>query len=390
MLAYFDCFSGIAGDMTIAALIDLGLDPEFLRSQLASLNLRGYEIRTWTSSRRSISGTRFDVEISDNQPHRSYRHIRGTIEDSAIEDEPKSVALSIFDCLADAESHVHGVPKDEVHFHEIGAVDSIVDIVGTAIGIGALGIDSVVCSPLPLCRGFVKTEHGTIPTPAPATLEILKGVPVVGGRSTMELVTPTGAAIAKTLADSFGDYPPFVPDRIGYGLGTADPEAFPNALRVVLGEKTSHPLVHDRIAALECHVDDLDGRILGHLMERFMADGALDVSFSPIQMKKNRPGTYVRILVPQDRTREFAERLLNETTTIGVRVHAMDRITLPRRAYDVTTSLGTVVVKELRLPDGRIERRPEYESLRHIAQRTGKPLRDVMRLVDAELENRTD
>ena len=385
LLAYFDCFSGISGDMTLAALIDLGLDQDYLRKQLGTLKLDGYSLNIRRSNRRGISGIRFDVEVAADQPHRGYRDINNLIEQSGIDETAKIRALEILEVLAEAEARVHGTTKEEVHFHEVGAVDSIIDIVGAAIGIHHLGIDEIICSPLPLSRGFVETAHGTIPTPAPATLEILKGVPVRGLECPIELVTPTGAAIARALASGFGPYPSFIPVKTGYGLGKSDPQQFPNALRVTLGREADRPLSRDQVGVVECQVDDLDPRVLGDLMELLFSRGALDVTFSSVQMKKNRPGTLVSTVIAPTLVREISETLLAHTTTLGVRVSYVDRIVLERRSETVRTSLGPVRVKVVKLFDGRTEKRPEFDDVQAIARRTVRPSREILQILDREL-----
>jgi uncharacterized protein (TIGR00299 family) protein len=385
MIAYFDCFAGISGDMTLAALIDLGLDPAYLEDQLSTLNLTDYSIKVDRSRRRGISGVRFEVDVRGHQPHRSYRNIRKIIEESPIDDAPKKSALDIFETVARAEAKVHGVDQEEVHFHEVGAVDSIIDIVGAALAVHRMGIDRIVCSPLPFSRGFVKTAHGTIPTPAPATLEILNGVPVKSADAAIELVTPTGAAIIRTLASSFGSFPSFIPVKTGYGLGSSDPEEFPNALRIILGEETEPAVKPEDVGVIECHVDDLDPRVLGDLMNLLFDGGALDVAFTSVQMKKNRPGTLVTILVPPELVAQTARTILTHTTTIGVRVSRSQRIILERHAELAQTSLGEVRVKVVELPDGHQERRVEFDDVRAIAERTGRPTRAVLRTLDIEL-----
>jgi uncharacterized protein (TIGR00299 family) protein len=385
MLAYFDCFSGISGDMTLAAMIDVGLDPDFLRDQLSLLGVDGWSLNVRRSSRRGLSGVRFEVEIFQDQPHRDYRDIRNLITKSRIQDRPKSLALDIFDALAEAEAHVHGVEKDHVHFHEIGAVDSIVDIVGTAVGFVALEIERMVCSPIPVTRGFVKTDHGVLPTPAPATMEILKNVPVKGVESSIELVTPTGAAIARTLASEFGPYPGFVPTSVGYGLGRSDPSEFPNALRIALGKESEGTIGRDQVGLLECQVDDLDPRVLGSLMDLLLAKGALDVTFTSMQMKKNRPGVGIAVVVQPNRVEEFARFLLTQTTTLGVRVSLSERIILPRTSETADTSLGPIRVKVVERPDGAKERRPEFDDAKAAAERLGRPVFEVIRTLDREL-----
>jgi len=257
--------------------------------------------------------------------------------------------------------------------------------VGAALAIHALGITRAVFSPLPLSRGFVKTAHGTIPSPAPATVEILKGVPVTGSPAPIELVTPTGAAIAKGLACEFGPYPAFVPDRVGYGLGRSDLPDSPNALRVVTGRELLAAAATDRVGLIECQVDDLDPRVLGDLMETVMARGALDVCFAPVQMKKNRPGILIRVMAPPHRTQEFARSLLSETSAIGLRLSSCERIVLHRKSHVVNTSMGEIRVKTVEMPDGAIERRPEFDDVRAIALATGLPTRTVLRRLEAEL-----
>ncbi len=387
MLAYFDCFSGISGDMTLAAMIDAGLDATFLTDQLSLLNMNGWYLKVKRSSRHGLSGTRCDVEVNEHQPHRNYRDICRMIAESRIQDRAKNRALDIFDVIAEAEARIHGVEKDHVHFHEIGAVDSIVDIVGTAVGFEALEIDKMICSPVPVNRGFVKTAHGMLPTPAPATLEILKDVPLKGVEASIELVTPTGAAIAKTLASEFGPYPNFLPKTIGYGLGRSDPHEFPNALRISIGRASEATVGRDQVGVLECQVDDLDPRILGALMDLLLSNGALDVTFSSVQMKKNRPGIAIAVLVPPQRVDDFARLLLSHTTTLGVRVSQSERILLSRTSETADTSLGSIKVKVVERADGSKERRPEFDDLKAAAERLGRPVLEILRILDRELNS---
>ncbi len=387
MLAYFDCFSGISGDMTLAAMIDAGLDPVFLRDQLSLLGLDGWSLNVRRSSRHGLSGIHCEVEVFQDQPHRDYRDIRDLITRSRIQDRPKELALDIFDVIAEAEAHVHGVEKQHVHFHEIGAVDSIVDIVGTAVGFEALGIDRMVCSPIPVNRGFVKTDHGLLPTPAPATMEILVNSPVKGVEASIELVTPTGAAIVKTLASAFDEYPNFVLTSVGYGLGTSDPYEFPNALRIAIGKECDGTMGRDKVGLLECQVDDLDPRVLGALMDLLLSKGALDVTFTSMQMKKNRPGVGISVVVQPNRVEDFARILLTQTTTLGVRVSHSERIVLPRTSETADTSLGAIRVKVIDRADGRKERRPEFDDAKVVAEQLGRPVLEVIKLLDRELNN---
>jgi len=264
-------------------------------------------------------------------------------------------------------------------------VDSIIDIVGTAVGFEALEIESMICSPIPVNRGFVKTAHGMLPTPAPATLEILKNVPVKGVEASIELVTPTGAAIAKTLASEFGPYPSFVPRSIGYGLGRSDPHEFPNALRITIGQESATAVGRDQVGVLECQVDDLDPRVLGSLMDLLLSKGALDVTYSPVQMKKNRPGTAITVITPSKTIEDFAGLLLSHTTTLGVRVSRSDRILLPRTSETVDTSLGPMRVKVIERADGMKDRRPEFDDVRAAAERLDRPVFEIMKLLEREL-----
>jgi uncharacterized protein (TIGR00299 family) protein len=385
MLAYFDCFSGISGDMTLAAMIDAGLDTDFLTNQLSMLHLDGWSLKVDRSSRHGLSGVRCDVEVTEHQPHRNYKHIRAMIGESGIQERAKNRALDIFDVIAEAEARIHGAEKDHVHFHEIGAVDSIIDIVGTAVGFEALGIERMICSPVPVNRGFVKTAHGMLPTPAPATLEILKNVPVKGVEASIELVTPTGAAIAKTLASEFGPYPSFVPQSIGYGLGRSDPHEFPNALRITIGHESEAAVGRDHVGVLECQIDDLDPRVLGAMMDLLLARGALDVTFSSVHMKKNRPGTAITVITPPNHVEDFARLLLSHTTTLGVRVSQSERILLPRTSEMVDTTLGPIRVKVIERADGMKDRRPEFDDVRAAAERLDRPVFEIMKILEREL-----
>jgi uncharacterized protein (TIGR00299 family) protein len=387
MLAYLDCFSGISGDMTIAALLDAGLDLDYLKENIALLGLTSYELKVWKSKRSGIEGTRFDVIVGDSHHHRGYTDIRNLIESSGIPDSPKVSALKTLDILAEAESVVHGVTKEEVHFHEVGAVDSIIDIVGVSLGMHWLGVDSVICSPLPMSRGFVDTAHGTIPTPAPAALEILRGAPVVSSQATIELVTPTGAAIARSFSQGFDNFPSFIPMKVGYGLGKSDPPGCLNALRIVLGRVESSTIHTDRVAVIQCHIDDLDPRVLGHVMDMLFEQGALDVTFQPLQMKKNRPGTLVSVICTLDQDSKLSEILLTHSTTIGVRVSYSSRYVLHRTLGKCATSFGEIRVKEVHLPNGDKEHRPEFDDIKDISKRTGLPCRDILSKIEAELRN---
>jgi pyridinium-3,5-bisthiocarboxylic acid mononucleotide nickel chelatase len=378
---YFDCFAGIAGDMTVAALLELGLPIETLREELALLPLTGYTLESSGTSRHGVSGTSFKVNIiAEDQPHRHYSGIAAMIEKSALKPRVKELALRIFRRLAEAEATVHGVPIERVHFHEVGAIDSIVDIVGTAIGLDYLGIDRVYSSPLPYGRGFVQTAHGRLPVPAPATANLLQGIPLAGDIGEGERVTPTGAAIIASLAEGFGAPPPMKPLGIGYGAGEKDFAEVPNLLRLVLGEDGTGAGAED-VLVIETHIDDMNPEIFGYLMEKLLEAGALDVAFSALQMKKNRPATKVTVIAPHSDLQRISSVILSESTAIGLRYYPVRRITLGRTTEERQTSLGRVRVKVLE--NGRVT--PEFDSCREIAVKHAMPLLEVYRTVEREI-----
>jgi len=377
-IAYVDCFSGISGDMMLGALVDLGFREEALVSGLAALPVSGYRIRVSRQTRRGVEGTRVEVHVDEPaQPHRHYGEIREMLAGAALSPGVRERAGAIFEQLARAEARVHGVEVDRVHFHEVGAVDSLVDVVGTALGLEALAIRDGYVSALPLGGGFVRCSHGTLPVPAPATAELLRGMRVAEHPWKEELVTPTGAAIARCLAGPA--HPPLPPvrfERVGYGVGARD-GAYPNLLRVFLGRR-EEGMEEDDVVVLRCQLDDFQPEFYPPLMERLLQAGARDVVLVPVHMKKGRPGFLVEVTaLPADQLR-LAEIVFAETTTLGIRVSPCRRIKLKRRAATVETALGHVQVKIVEGPglDGA-ECRPEYESCREVAARTGVPLRRV-------------
>lgn len=388
-VAFFDCFSGISGDMTLGALLDLGFSEDALREGLAGLALSGYEIRVSREKRKGLEGMRVEVLVEeDKQPGRDYAAIRRILAESPLPGDARQTAEAVFERLARAEAHIHGVPVDRVHFHEVGAVDSIVDIVGTALGLSALGIQTCYVSALPLGSGFVHCSHGILPVPAPATMEILKGMRVREHPAEAELTTPTGAAIASCLAGP--DHPSLPPLRlqaVGYGVGGRDLD-FPNMLRICMGEQVGG-YEEDEVQVIECQLDDLQPEIYPYLMEKLLQEGARDVTFIPVHMKKGRPGVLVQALADSDAASlHLAEVLFTETTTLGVRRSRADRIKLLRRAGVVETSLGSVAVKVVQGPCmEEPEIRPEYEACKRVASEKGVPLRrvyeEVMRVVQS-------
>ena len=379
-ILYFDCFAGIAGDMTVAALLELGLPMETLREGLAALPFSGYTLESSQVERHGIAGASFRVTLSgEDQPHRHYGGIRAMIEAAPLKERVKATSLKIFRRLAEAEAKVHGVELERVHFHEVGAVDSIADIVGTAIGLDYLDIGRIYASGLPYGRGFVQTAHGRLPVPAPATALLMQGIPLSGDIGEGERVTPTGAAIIAALAESFGPPPAMVPHRIGYGAGAKDFPELPNLLRLVLGDAADQG-VTEEVLVIETQVDDMNPELLGFLMERLLGAGALDVAFSALQMKKNRPGTLVSVIAQPADLEKLSGIILSESTAIGLRYHPTRRVTLARRVEERITSLGPVQVKVLQ--GGRVA--PEFEACRAIALASGLPLIEVYRTVERE------
>lgn len=383
---YFDCFAGIAGDMTVAALLELGVPLSLLRERLALLPLDPgqYHIGLTPVSRKGVTGSLFTVDVADQHHHRHYTDIVRMIERSSLPPGARERALLIFRRLADAEAKVHGVPLEKVHFHEVGAVDSIVDIVGTAICLDYLEVAGVHASPLPYGSGHVQTAHGRLPVPAPATAELLRGMPVHFDIGPGERVTPTGAAIVAALAGGFGAPPPMRVTAIGCGAGSKDFDDVPNILRVVLGEQVAVP-PRDTVRVIETHLDDMNPEILGFLMERLLEQGALDVAFSPLQMKKNRPGVKLTVLCAAADLEQLARLLLVESTAAGVRHYAADRLVLDRAQEERETSLGRLLVKVFREGGRTVRVVPEFEECRRIAEAKSMPLIEVYRTVEREV-----
>ena len=388
-IAYFDCFSGISGDMVLGALLDLGFPESALREGLARLPVGGYEIRVSRQRRGGLEGTRVEVRVDESgQPCRDYQEIRGIIEASGLAATAREKALAVFECLARAEAFVHRIPVEDVHFHEVGAVDSIVDIVGAAVALEGLGIQRCYVSSLPLGGGLIRCSHGILPVPAPATAEILKGMRVKDHPAEAELVTPTGAAIAACLAGpGHPTMPPLRLEKVGYGVGSREQEC-PNLLRVLLGEIPA-ACEQDEVQVFECQLDDLQPEIYPHLMEKLLQKGVLDVYLIPVHMKKGRPGVLVQVIADSSfDPLEIARVLFAETTTLGVRCSRTDRLKLSRRPGEIETRFGPVTVKIVEGPGLRgPEIRPEFEVCRGLAAREGLPLRavyeEIMRAADS-------
>ncbi|MDZ7641092.1 MAG: nickel pincer cofactor biosynthesis protein LarC [Desulfurivibrio sp.] len=372
--AYLDCFSGIAGDMLLAAMLDAGLPLEHLQEQLQKLQLDGYQLAYHRADRNGLAAGALRVLVTKAQtPHRSWRDIRALLEGAELKASCRETALQIFATLAAAEAKIHGGAPEEVHFHEVGGVDSIVDIVGVAIGWDFFGITRLLCSPLPLGQGWVESAHGPLPLPAPATLELLRTTPTYGVEVAMELVTPTGAAIVRSLAADFGPPPPLTIEQIGYGAGSGQrPDGRPNLLRLLLGRETAVAEAQE-IEVIETQLDDWAAEGFPHLCQRLFELRALDVSLTPLLMKKGRPGYLLRVLADPACGHDLKECLLTETTAIGLRFHRQQRRTLPREKGSVETPWGPIAVKKVHAPDGpRLY--PEYESCQAAATRHRVPL----------------
>jgi uncharacterized protein (TIGR00299 family) protein len=379
-LAYFDCFSGISGDMTLGALLDAGCDLARLRADLQSLQVPGWEISAEKVWKNGMAATYAKVKTEDQKKHRSLTDILEILKNSKLDDQVRDRATLIFQKLGEAEAKVHDVPLDKIHFHEVGAVDAIIDIVGACIGFHQLGIDKFACSPLNVGGGTAKMAHGVLPVPAPATATLLKGKPTYSNGVQRELVTPTGAAIVATLCDHFGPQPPMTVSAIGYGAGTADLEGQPNVVRIMIGQPAEKLVAgfDEEISVIEANLDDMNPQIYGYFLEKALAAGALDVYTTPVQMKKNRPGTLLTVLCkPQDAS-ALTTLIFAETTTFGVRTTTAHRRILPREHVSVSTTFGDVRIKLSRI-NGRIQHAaPEFDDCRKLAVEKNVPLQQVI------------
>jgi len=411
---YLDLISGISGDMFVAALIDLGIEARQLEQELKKLRLDGYHLHITRGRKGSLEGVRFDVHLASDHDHgepphapghthshghahahehgRTFTKIRQLIAESQLSDWVKEKAVAVFQRIAVAEGRVHGLPPDQVSFHEVGAVDSIIDITGACIALEMLGKPRVMASPVVEGTGWIDCAHGRLPIPAPATLAILgaRGIPLSQCDEPNELVTPTGAALLAELVDDFGPMQGVVAERIGYGLGARDNRTRPNVLRAVLGESkpekqgpgqvpatAAHDWETDTIAVLETNLDDINAEILGNFMEKALAAGALDVFHTPIQMKKNRPGVLLTVLCAESDADKFSELLVRETSTFGIRCYAAERRKLRREFVTVPTPHGAVTVKVGRLDGKVLQAAPEFESCRKLAEQANVPLKEI-------------
>ena len=379
-LAYFDCFSGISGDMTLGALVDAGCDLERLRGELGGLQVPGWTISAEKVWKNGMAATFVRVTTEDQSKHRSLSTILGIMEKSQLTAQVKKNGAAIFRRLGEAEAAVHDVPLEKIHFHEVGAVDAIVDIVGTCIGFEMLGIEKFASSALNVGGGTAKMAHGVLPVPAPATAKLLQGKPTYSNGVQKELVTPTGAAIVATLCDTFGPQPAMSVSAIGYGAGSADLEGQPNVLRIMLGEAAEKDVAgfDEEIAVIEANLDDMNPQIYGYFLEKALSAGALDVYTTPVQMKKNRPGTLLTLLCKPQDTNVLMSLVFAETTTLGARTYRAQRRTLPRETVNVHTQYGDVHIKLSRVNGSIRHVAPEYEDCRKLAAEKNVPLQQVI------------
>lgn len=375
--AYFDCFSGVSGDMTLAALVSAGWAVEELQALPARLKLEHVSIDVTPVRRGAFAATRVEVRAPAQQQHRHLRHIEAILDAAELGNGVRARAKEVFRRLAAAEAEVHGTTIQAVHFHEVGAVDAIVDIVGALVGLDALGVEKVYASTLPLGGGTVLSEHGRIPVPAPATVNLLRGVPVVMGPVEAELVTPTGAALLVTLVEQWGPPPEHRMLGIGTGAGSRDFPEHANVLRLMIGETAGAGRAGRRVDVLETAIDDENPQFLAEILPRLLEQGALDVMLAPVQMKKGRQGTWLIVVSEPSKSEHLARVILAETSSLGVRIRAERRIELERRLDSVETSFGPVLVKVALLPGGVERPHPEFETVREASRRSGAPFRDV-------------
>jgi len=371
-ICYLDAFSGISGDMTVGALLDAGADFEGLNAALTSLGT-GATFRVEKTKRQGISASKFHVEGGETKSHRHLTHILKMIDGAPLTGRVKQMSTAVFQKLGEAEAKVHAMPIEKVHFHEVGAVDSICDIVGACYCFDALGVDSIWSGPLNLGSGTVNTDHGVLPVPAPATAELVFGKPVYSRGPQMELTTPTGAALVSTLAERFDVMPAMAITASGYGAGTRDFPGQANVLRALIGD-LQHTPESTTVSVIETNIDDANPQILGYTMERLLENGALDVTLTPIFMKKNRPGTMLTVIAAPGDQEALAQLILSETSTLGLRIYSAQRRVLAREITEIETQHGKVRIKHT--ATGAFT--PEYDDCRRIARETGLPLKEVI------------
>jgi uncharacterized protein (TIGR00299 family) protein len=382
--AYFDCFSGISGDMVLGAMVDAGFPLDQLKKELSKLNLKGYRIREEKVKRAGFTATKVNVVVKKGSgvkgqgaEGKRWKDIERIVRASALSAEIKEKGLKIMRRLFEAEGKVHGESPEKVHLHELGAMDCIIDVFGAIIGMNLLNLEKIYSSPLNLGSGFITAEHGDLPVPAPATAEILKGIPTYSTGIPYELTTPTGAAIIAAISDDFIPLPPFKIEKIGYGAGSKDIKGHPNVLRLFIGED-GMDYDKDEVVVVETNIDDMNPQIYEHLIERLLEEGALDAYITPIMMKKNRPANLLTILSGKKIMGVLINTLFKETTTFGVRFHSVSRYKLSKKIEKVKTKYGTINVKVGLRGDNIISITPEYEDCRVIAKKKKLPLRTIL------------
>jgi len=388
-ILYYDCFAGISGDMNLGALIDLGVDSNYLIAELQKLQIEGFHLEIQKDIRRGISGTKATVVIEnpENEKHRHLRHVVELINQSSLSSEVKSRSLKIFDLIAEAEAKVHNISKQAVHFHEVGALDSIADIVGAAICLDYLKVDKVMSSPIQLGGGMVKCAHGLMPVPAPATALIVQDVPVRTGLVQHEATTPTGAAILVAMVDEFTDQIDFSIQKTGYGIGQRDISEVPNVLRVYLLEDMQKPdQTHlEEAWILECNIDDMNPEWYEHLFNKLFEAGASDVFLTPIIMKKSRPANMLSVLCTKRLLPEMKSIIFNNSTTIGIREYVVAKTILERQEKEIDTELGKVRIKYSYFNGREIRFKPEFEDLKNLATQHGLSLNEVEKIINKTL-----
>ena len=381
---YLDCSSGISGDMFLGALLDAGVAPQKLLDELKKVPLGFYELKRTRAVRGGLVGTRVEVSAPAGHPERKLAEIERLLKSSTLTGSVKGRALKVFTRLAEVEGKLHNKSPQEVHFHEVGAVDAIVDVVGVCAGLELMEVSDLICSPLNVGGGRVQTEHGSLPVPAPATAELLQGIPMYSSGVEAELVTPTGAVLVSTLAKGFGAMPPMKVERIGYGAGEREVPGQPNVARLFLGERleaaTAHPGApgEELVSVLEANLDDMSPQLYGYLADQALSRGALDVTCSSTQMKKNRPGLTVTILCAPEKSDDLAQLLFEQTTTIGVRIYEARRKTLERELVHVETAYGPVRIKVAKRDGKVLNVAPEYEDCQRLATENSVPLKQVI------------
>ncbi len=387
--AYLDCSAGISGDMFLASLIDAGAPVDRLLGELEKLPLGFYEFKRTRALRGGLVGTRVDIRVPGDQPHRHLADIQDLIKKASLPENSVGRALKIFNRLAEVEGKLHNVPPNKVHFHEVGAVDSVLDIVGTCVALELLDISELICSPLNLGSGHVNAAHGSLPVPAPATAELLKDIPVYSSGAQGELVTPTGAALVANLAIGFGPLPSMKIAKIGYGAGEKDFSDHPNIARIFIGEAMEAAAAKpglpgdEIVSVIEANVDDMSPQIYGYVLDRALAAGALDVTCSSAQMKKNRPGLTITIICEPRKSEELSQLLFEQTTTIGVRIYEARRKVLEREQVPVETPYGRVQVKVARRAGTVVNAAPEFEDCQRLALEKSVPLKQVIAAAEA-------